>query len=172
MLADGRMLVRIADTTTDPIIERFAAMAPDGQVLSVLDHDLPPLHELLVERSTVQGNDAFVLVARLGYDSQMGASQTELIAYRLDPQSNWLRMRSIPLKNDVDGYADLVLSDGTVLMWTAAYRGGSPRVTAYLPDGTKRVAWRLSDSPGAGITGFRTLLVGPREPSGPSLRQE
>lgn len=167
VLADGRMVVRIADTTTDPIIERFAAMAPDGGIISVLDDGLPPLHELLFDETSVQGNDAFVLVARLEYDSRMTLSRTELIAYRLDPQSNWLPMRSIPV-NDADGYAEQVLSDGTVLMWNP----DGPRVTAYLPDGTKRLVWRLSDSPGANAASFATTVVGPREPMGPSLRQE
>src|SRR5262249_39942924 len=127
--ADPRVVVRIPDPNSDPGTETFAALTPDGFIALPLNPGLPAPYELLSESITVQGNDAYVLVARLGDDSQMSPCRTELIAYRLDPQSNWLR-------------------------------------------GTKRVAWRLTDSPGAGATSFATMLVGPREPMGPSLRQE
>lgn len=72
-------------------------MAPDGSIISRLDHGVPPPYELLPESVTVQGNDAFVLVAALGQDSLMVSCPTELHAFRLDPQSNWLPVRSIPI---------------------------------------------------------------------------
>jgi hypothetical protein len=168
VLADGRMVVRIPDLDADPSTERLAAVAPDGRILSQLDDGLPPRHELLAESITVQGNDAFVLVARLEPPT---LCRTELIAYRLDAQSSWLRMRTIPIQcNDI--YAQMLLSDGTVLMWTIDTADASPRVTAYLPDGSKRLAWWLADSPGAGATSFATMLPGPRDPASPSLRPD
>jgi hypothetical protein len=166
VLGDGRMVVQISDP--DGTNGRFAAMAPDGSILSDLDPGLQQPYELLSESITVQGNDAFVLVASIGYDSLMSPCRTELIAYRLDPQSNWLRMRSIPIRCG-DSYTQRLLSDGTVLMWKP---DSPPSVTALLPDGTKRVAWRLTDSPGAGVSSFATMVVGPREPTSPSMRPE
>lgn len=145
-------------------------MAPDGSIISRLDHGVPPPYELLPESVTVQGNDAFVLVAALGQDSLMVSCPTELHAFRLDPQSNWLPVRSIPIACG-EGVFQIVLSDGTVLIWNLD-SSGDPSVTAHLPDGTHRVAWRLADSPGAAPTGLDQLPVGPLEPSGPSLRQE
>jgi hypothetical protein len=171
VLADGRLVVSITDGTGDPNTATFAAMSADGQILSTLDHGVPPPYELLPESITVQGNDAFMLVAGLGYDSLMTLCATELYAYRLDPQSNWLPVRSIPIGCG-DPNVHIVLSDGTVLMSNIDAADSSPLVTAYLPDGTKRVAWRLADSPGAAGDAVTTMVVGPRDPMGPSLRQE
>ncbi len=168
VLADGRMLVHTIDTSTGFAIDNYGAMAPDGHILSALDPGFPPPYELVFDAATVQGNDAFVLVRRLAYDSQMQVSPTEYVAFRLDPQSKWLRMRSIPVSalRDYGGYIRLILSDGTVLTWD-----NDPSVTAYLPDGTKRVVWRLRDSPRV-VGGPGALVVGPREPSGASLLSE
>ena len=170
VLGDGRLVVQVSDPYGDPYTETYAAMAPDGTILSTLDLGLAPPYELLPESITVQGNDAFVLAARLGYDSLMSPCPIELDAYRLDPQSNWLPVRSVPITCG-DGVFWIVLSDGTVLMWNVDTLGG-PSVTAYLPDGTNRVAWRLADSPGAESTGLDQMPIGPREPGGASLQQE
>ena len=44
-------------------------------------------------------------------------------------------------------------------------------IYALLPDGTENIVWREGDTP-AIQTGRLQLVVGPREPTGPSVRQE
>lgn len=173
VLADGRMLMVIEDVSGDPSAVHYGVVGPDGTVLSELR--LPSTSYLEPDSDTVQGNDAFVVLSRIAYRADMSTYHAELVCYRLDPQSRWLFVRSVPL--DVDGFTSnpLLLADGTILMF--GYDDMDPLsalVTAFPPDGTRRVAWRQADS--RGIAGFSpalpTLIIGPAEPSGPSVRPE
>jgi hypothetical protein len=168
VLADGRTVVVVGDA--DGSIH-FAAVGTDGQVISELPS--PTVSDTwvpLASATTVIGNDAFVLLSR----STGPITSSELTAYRLNPQSAWLPVRSWPTTH----YGlQLVIPDGTIFVWeedTAREGTGEAifyRVLALLPDGTETVAWRTGDSPGA-ETSAPQMLVGPAEPSGPSLIDE
>ena len=172
VLADGRAVVLIEDANNDPNTIGFAAIARDGTVLSDLRLTAPPGYQVLTDSVTVQGNDAFVLLSRTAYHSDMTPYIAEFVGYRLDPQSRWLFVRSVPV--DLYGlWTQIMISDGTILMYDLEVEtaGSFARVTAFPPDGTKRVAWRQADSPGVWTT-IPKLIVGPAEPSGPSVYPE
>jgi hypothetical protein len=169
VLADGRAVVLLEDENDDPNTLRFAAIARDGTVLSELPFFPPSYLPLTV---TVQGNDAFVLLSRVAYHSDMSPYTAEFLGYRLDPQSHWLFVRSVPV--DLYGlWTQIMISDGTILMYDLDVNASplSGRVTAFPPDGTQRVAWREADSPGL-LSANVKLVVGPAEPSGPSVQPE
>lgn len=171
VLADGRAVMLLEDANGDPNTLRYGAIARDGTVLSDLRLPFPPFYEPL--NVTVQGNDAFVLLSRIEYRSDMTRYNAELVGYRLDAQSRWLFVRSVPI--DLEGlWTQIMISDGTILMYDFEENGTSPlsgRVIAFPPDGTQRVAWRQSDSPGLYFLTPK-LVVGPAEPSGPSVQPE
>jgi len=168
VLADGRY-VRVIGDGTDPAAFGFAAFAPDGTMLS----KLTPSTELegvgpIGPATTVAGNDAFVLFNRADVTTGFQTS-IELLAYRLDAQSQWLPVvrRATPHY----GIENTILSDGTILVLESDDRPatqGHWQVTAVLPDGSERVAWRDRES---NVTaGLGGLVVGPRQPTGPSVQ--
>ena len=170
VLPDGRKVVIISDPNGDPTSYRFAAMAPDGQILSELNLGYPPPYVPNPDSFTANGNDAFVLVTHIEYDANMDPYDVELVGYRLDAQSRWLKVRTVPYVRQ-GRYWDLLLSDGTILSWSENQPDPGSQIIAFLPDGTQRTVWHLADSPGAYFSPPQ-MVVGPREPSGPSLRQE
>jgi hypothetical protein len=152
VLADGRVL--LVEGNDDPWSTHFVVRSATGELLTSLEL---PLHEPLFRTATVQGNDAFVLLAR--HEDMMVELDPvfDLVMYRLDPSSKWLPMRTVsrPPWRDY-----LPLSDGTILsFYDKSLDDRTPVVTAWLPDGRTDVIWEADPEDRRTAN---SILVGPQ----------
>jgi hypothetical protein len=166
ILGDGRVVL-----AHDSYPRHYEVMSTDGQVLSRFEPEQTFFGsaELVPWATTVNGNDAFVIYLRKFYNSEV----EDLVVMRIDERSRFLFVRRLP-RGKEDGKSLKVLSDGTIFRIHGVDLPNGDHVgqiTAYMPDGTERVAWRDTD----GIVKFwvfHGMFAGPLTPSGPSLQTE
>jgi hypothetical protein len=155
VLDDGRVIAtRRSVGRTD-----FVVLDGSGNELSRLSPGAELGGELTaaVEATTVVGNLGYV-----AYRRRYPIQQSEVVVYRVDESSTWSRVRRAAVPGF--GFAQLVLSDGTVLIREQDPNNRNEvtqRIMAFLPDGTSRIAWSEVD-PGnvRSFIGFG-LLTGP-----------
>jgi hypothetical protein len=156
-LADGRVLMVEPDGT--PTGARLTVVAPAGDRGPSLS--LPGYAPFLTA-TTVRDNDAFVLLFRP--DDQTGTSNSfagELVEYRINPQSEWLHVRTLHI--DSYGLSQVALSDGTiVILLVGGLNDTNGTAVAFLPDGTQQTIWGEGTTAKVG-QGSSLLFIGPRE---------
>lgn len=164
VLADGRSVI----TTTHPdgFKTDFIVLDSKGQELSRLraDEQNSGSVTLAGDASTVADNRGYFAVLRTSFEGQR-----EIVAYRLTETNAWQLMRRAPV--DTFGDSQLVLSDGTVFVRDNDPRGnGEPRIRAFLIDGTVHTVWREGQALGVREHIGDQLLIGPRNPTGTSVK--
>jgi hypothetical protein len=164
VLADGRTIV-MRQTPNSIVDTDYVVLGTDGQEIARLDPRPTMAGTLTAEPRavTVSGNRAYVLFNRTyGFPGQ---EQSEIVAYRLNEQSTFQRMRRIPVSDRLFlGYIlwSLVISDGTVFIREQDPTTVSDeRIRALLPTGEERVVWREADQTVVRAHGIGQMLVGP-----------
>jgi hypothetical protein len=156
VLGDGRTIVTRASLAAGYGLSDFVVLDANGAEIARLDPRATFAGELTPQGATmVSGNRAYV-----SFNRTYGQQDREIVAYRLNEQSAWERMRRVPVTGF--GSWSLVISDGTAFIREPDPTSLSEeRIRALLPTGEDRIVWREADQKTVRAHGHDQLLVGP-----------